>query len=66
MSSQARTTALYGKLLKLWETRQNEACEIFNKALKLYTLLDNENPGMYKNEINSLKQQDYISLPYNT
>lgn len=54
MSSEARTTALYGKLLMLCPERHAEALEQFDKALTLYITLDNDNPGMYKQEIHTL------------
>lgn len=54
MSSEARTTALYGRLLMLCSDRQDEATEFFEKALLLYMTLDNNNPGMYRQEINVL------------
>ena len=54
MSSEARTTALYGKLLMLCPERHDEALEQFDKALTLYITLDNDNPGMYKQEIHNL------------
>lgn len=54
MSSEARTTALYGKLLMLCPERHDEALEQFDKALTLYITLDNDNPGMYRQEIHTL------------
>ena len=54
MSSEARATALYGKLLMLCPERHDEALEQFDKALTLYITLDNDNPGMYKQEIHTL------------
>ena len=55
MSSEARTTALYGRLLNLCPNLQNKATEQLARALKLYTMLDNENPGRYEKEIQNLK-----------
>lgn len=54
MSSEARTTALYGRLLKLCPNLQNKANEQLDRTLKLYTILDNENPGRYEKEIKNL------------
>ena len=54
MSSEARTTALYGRLLKLIPNRKSESKELIERAVKLYTLLDTENPGRYKKELIAL------------
>lgn len=54
MSSEARTTALYGKLLMLCTNRKDEAKVHFDKAILLYKTLDNENPGIYRQEIHVL------------
>lgn len=54
MSSEARTTALYGRLLKLIPNRKSESKELIERAIKLYTLLDTENPGRYKKELIAL------------
>lgn len=40
MSSEARTLALYGMLLKLSDDRQEESCLLLDKAVTLYTKLD--------------------------
>ena len=55
MSSEARTTALYGKLLMLCTDRKDEAKTHFDKAILLYKTLDNENPGIYRQEIHVLR-----------
>lgn len=55
MSSEARTTALYGKLLMLCMDRHAEACTHLDKAILLYKTLDNENSGMYSEEIHALR-----------
>ena len=47
MSSETLTTALYGKLLML--------CADLDKAILLYKTLDNENSGMYREEIHILR-----------
>lgn len=54
MSSEARTTALYGKLLKLYNYRNTEANMYIKKALQLYYTLDNAKPYKYQTEIQSL------------
>lgn len=54
MSSEARTTALYGKLLKLYNYRNTEANMYIKKALQLYYTLDNTKPYKYQTEIQSL------------
>ena len=55
MSSEARTTALYGKLLMLCADRHTEARTHLDKAILLYKTLDKENSGMYKEEIHILR-----------
>lgn len=55
MSSEARTTALYGKLLMLCADRHTEARTHLDKAILLYKTLDNKNSGMYREEIHILR-----------
>lgn len=54
MSSEARTTALYGKLLILGTERYAEALTHLDKAMQLYKTLDNETSGIYKEELRVL------------
>lgn len=61
LSSEARTTALYGRLLRVYPERQDEAEEHFDKALNLYTILDNDYPGRYAWEMGELKREWKIS-----
>lgn len=55
MSSEARTTALYGKLLMLCTDRHAEARTHLDKAILLYKTLDNENSGIYREEVHVLR-----------
>ena len=55
ISSEARTTALYGKLLMLCPDRHDEARTHLDKAILLYKTLDDKNPGMYRQEIHVLR-----------
>lgn len=55
MSSEARTTALYGKLLMLCTDRHAEARTHLDKAILLYKTLDNEISGIYREEVHVLR-----------
>jgi len=57
ISSEARTLALYGRLLKICPKREYEAKELFEQAMNLYTFLDNEYPGRYAWEMTALKEE---------
>lgn len=56
-SSEARTTVLYARLLSKSEIRKQEAVELYDKALKLYQLLNSDNNGAYIEEINTIKEE---------
>lgn len=62
MSSEARTIALYGRLLELYDNRNDQANEYIEKALQLYLVLDDIAPGRYQKEINTLNMAKHIGI----